>query len=57
MTDWVKGSDPSWWPRVLTVLQRDHPQVADIVWSTAISENAAEIGRKRGMEATEGAAS
>jgi len=39
-SNWVEGADPSWFPRVLWVLQRDYPEVADTVWSTAIGENA-----------------
>lgn len=41
MTDWLTGADPSWFPRVLAVLQRDFPDIADGAWSTAIGENAA----------------
>jgi hypothetical protein len=40
MTDWLTGADPSWFPRVLAVLQRDYPEIADKIWSTAIGENA-----------------
>lgn len=40
--DWVKNSDPSWFPRVLRVLQRDYPHTAAKVWGDAISENAEE---------------
>jgi hypothetical protein len=37
-TDWVTGADPSWFPRVLQVLQRDFPNISDRVWSVAIRE-------------------
>lgn len=46
-TDWVTGADPSWFPRVLRVLQRDWPEIASEAWSRAIAENAAET-RSRG---------
>jgi hypothetical protein len=40
--DWISGADASWYKRVLAVLQRDFPRIADEVWSRAIIENAAE---------------
>ena len=39
-TDWLTTADPTWYPHVLTILQRDYPDAADMAWSTAISENA-----------------
>lgn len=39
-TDWLATADPSWYLHVLTILQRDFPDAADMAWSTAISENA-----------------
>ena len=47
-TDWLATSDPTWYPRVLAILQRDFPDAADMAWSTAISENAAEQIAKYG---------
>lgn len=46
--NWLGGADPSWYGRVLAVLHRDYPDIETQVWSTAISENAAEQVAKQG---------
>ena len=50
-TDWLTGADPSWYPLVLAVLQRDFPDIADGAWSTAIGENAARHAQSDRMTA------
>lgn len=43
----LSGGDPSWWPRFLAVIDRDHPEVASEVLGTAIAENAAETEQRK----------
>jgi hypothetical protein len=43
----IDTADPSWFPRILRTLARDYPEINDAVWSTAISENAAELHARR----------
>lgn len=40
---WVSTADPSWHKRVLTVLERDWPEIARQAWSRTIAESDAEI--------------
>ena len=43
----LAGGDPSWWPRFLAIIDRDHPEIAWQVLSAAIAENAAEIAKRK----------
>jgi hypothetical protein len=42
----IESADPSWYRRVLEVLDRDYPKISDEVWMSAISENSAEMVAK-----------
>lgn len=35
-----EAADRSWFPRVLGILQRDYPEIAEECWDKAITENA-----------------
>ena len=43
----ITGTDPSWMPRILAVLQRDHQAAWESAISTAVHENAAELAGRR----------
>ena len=38
----VEKADPSWYPKVLTRLARDYPEISRIVWEKVVSDNAKE---------------
>lgn len=55
MAEVLCRSDPSWWPRFLTIIDRDYPDLAQEILSRAITENFEEIkARKAREEASRG---
>lgn len=42
MTRWIENAHPDWYQRVLRKLEEKYPEIADEVWSEAISDNARE---------------
>lgn len=41
------SAHPSWYPRVLSVLARDYPDISAEVWEKAVSENAEQQNNQR----------